>query len=140
MAESFYDATPGKKLPTGEVVTIVDVEAKILQIDAELEELVHEHYSASQNAAEAAADWKMHKSRVAVSLANEGKRSAEDFREAKALVSTDRNGTKGEDLYRRHLMTEAEEKSVEKHMRALMARLSGLQSIARGLRSATGLE
>ena len=126
----------GAMLP--EVPGIAEIEQRIMRCDDELAELVEEHYNAAEEAATAEADWKAHRDRVLVLLADRPDKEAADIREARAKAArvdgSDPNSLKGEDLYRVYKILEAREKSIDRHIRAVQTRVSGLQSIARGIR------
>lgn len=133
-------AQPGSLL-LPELPTLGEIEQRIMRVDNELEELVEEHYTAAEEAASAEADWKAHRDRILVWLADTGDKEAADIREARAKrakVEWDSEMT-GEDLYRVYKIREAREKSIDRQIRAIQIRATSLMSVARGIRQASGL-
>ena len=121
--------------------TLGDVERRIMRCDDELAQLVEDHYRAAEEAAEAEADWKQHRDRVLVALADNGEKEAADIREARAkrtrVNPRDPESVLGEDLYRLYKILEAKEKSIDRHIRAIQTRATALMSVARGIRGQT---
>jgi hypothetical protein len=121
--------------------TLGDVERRIMRCDDELSRLVDEHYKAAEEAAAAEADWKQHRDRVLVSLADSGGKEAADIREARAkrtrVDPRDPESMLGEDLYRLYKILEARERSIDRHIRAIQTRATALMSVARGIRGQT---
>lgn len=162
MAHDYYDprsATPARHVdprarrnrPTADVdedgvklpplPTLGDVERRIMRCDDDLAQLVEDHYRAAEEAAEAEADWKRHRDRVLVALADSGEKEAADIREARAKRTRtdprDPESPLGEDLYRLYKILEAREKSIDRHIRAVQTRATALMSVARGIRGQT---
>lgn len=112
-----------------------------MRCDDELSRLVDEHYKAAEEAAAAEADWKQHRDRVLVSLADSGGKEAADIREARAkrtrVDPRDPESMLGEDLYRLYKILEARERSIDRHIRAIQTRATALMSVARGIRGQT---
>jgi len=129
----------GVRLPP--LPTLGDVERRIMRCDDDLADLVEDHYRAAEDAASAEADWKQHRDRVLVALADRGEKEAADIREARAkrarIDPTDPNSILGEDLYRTYKVLEARERSIDRHLRAVQTRATALMSVARGIRGAT---
>lgn len=126
---------------TGTIHSLAEVEERLLDADEELAELVESHYEIAEKAAEAEADWKQHRDRILVKLADEGTKEAADVREARArrarVDPQDLDSMTGDELYRIYKINEAAEKSVDRHIRALQTRMSALQSVAKGIRGET---
>lgn len=126
----------GAMLP--EVPSLGEIEQRIMRCDDELAELVQEHYNAAEDAATAEADWKAHRDRVLVLLADRPEKEAADIREARAKAAridgSDPLSLKGEDLYRAYKILEARERSISRHIYAVNTRVGGLQSVAKGIR------
>lgn len=149
--ESFQDATPAQRGPRtvadtggtsrrayvdGELLTMGEVEQRLMAADTELEHLVHEHMRLCEEAAHAEANWKGHRDRVIVQMLAKGERTAADTREAYARSGVDpETGQSGEELYRSYKLTEARAGSSARAMKALESRMSVLQTIASNLRS-----
>lgn len=128
-------------LPLPPLPTLGDIERRIMRCDDELAQLVEDHYKAAEEAAAAEADWKRHRDRVLVALADNGEKEAADIREARAkrtrIDPRDPNSELGEDLYRYYKILEAREKSIDRHIRAIQTRATALMSVARGIRGQT---
>jgi hypothetical protein len=128
-------------LPLRELPTLGEIERRIMRCDDELAELVEDHYKAAEEAAAAEADWKQHRDRVLVALADSGTKEAADIREARAkrtrIDPRDPESAIGEDLYRLYKILEAREKSIDRNIRAIQTRMTGLMSVARGIRGQT---
>ncbi len=124
-----------------ELPTLGEIERRIMRCDDELAQLVDDHYKAAEEAAEAEADWKRHRDRVLVALADSGEKEAADIREARAkrtrIDPHDAGSMLGDDLYRLYKILEAREKSIDRNIRAIQTRMTGLMSIARGIRGQT---
>lgn len=127
-------------LRTGEIPSLMDVESRILTYSDELAEITEQLYTVSRQRADAESAWKEHRGRIAVLIADSGARSSEDVREGEARERVNREGIRGDDLYRTYKIQEALEESVKQHQRSLQSQLSALQTIVRGLRQVTGLE
>jgi hypothetical protein len=112
-----------------------------MRCDDELAQLVEDHYRAAEEAAAAEADWKQHRDRVLVALADNGEKEAADIREARAkrtrVDPRNPDSELGEDLYRLYKILEAREKSIDRHIRAIQTRATALMSVARGIRGQT---
>lgn len=121
--------------------TLGDIERRIMRCDDELAQLVEDHYRAAEEAAAAEADWKQHRDRVLVALADNGEKEAADIREARAkrtrVDPRNPDSELGEDLYRLYKILEAREKSIDRHIRAIQTRATALMSVARGIRGQT---
>ena len=132
--------------------TLGDIERHIMKCDDELADLVENHYTAAEEAASAEADWKQHRDRQLIIIANApsddefmaaiGK--SQDMREAYAksirVHSSDPDSpVKGEDLYRTYKLLAAREVSIDRHIKSTQTRMTGLMAVARGIRSASGL-
>lgn len=130
----------GRPLP--EMPTLGEIERRIMRCDDELAELVEDHFHAAEETAEAESRWKSHRDRVLVIIANSPDTGAADIREAKAKRtredSTDPASPLGEDLYHTYKIMEAREKSIDRAIRAIQTRMTGLMSVAKGLREVTG--
>lgn len=130
----------GRPLP--ETPSLGEIEQRIIRCDDELAELVEDHFHAAEDTAEAESRWKGHRDRVLVILAASEEKSAADIREAKAKRTredpNDPASPLGEDLYRDYKIMEAREKSIDRAIRGLQTRMTGLMSVAKGLRSVTG--
>lgn len=130
----------GRALP--EMPTLGEIERRIMRCDDELAELVEDHFNAAEETAEAESRWKGHRDRVLVILAASEDKGAADIREAKAKRTredpNDSNSPLGEDLYHIYKIMEAREKSIDRAIRALQTRMTGLMSVAKGIRSVTG--
>lgn len=126
----------GGMLP--ELPTLGDIERRIMRCDDELATLVEDHYRAAEEAAAAEADWKQHRDRILVALADSGTKEAADIREARAKRTRtdphDPDSMLGEDLYRLYKILEAREKSIDRNIRAIQTRMTGLMAVARGIR------
>lgn len=126
-----------------EMVTLAEVERRIMRCDDEIARLVEDHFTAAEDAASAEADWKQHRDRCLVRIADRGDKEAADIREARAKVAFvdagDPKSLRGEDLYRTYKLLEAREKSVDRALRAVQTRASGLMSVAKGIRHPSGL-
>jgi hypothetical protein len=133
-----YDPVTGEALP--DIPTLIEVERRILLVDEQLAEAVEEYSKISELAAAAKAAWEEHRDLTIVEIVNTGDKGAKDTRSALAKDRISREGVPGEDLYRVHLITEAALESKGKHLYALQARLSALQTLCRGLRQVTGLD
>jgi len=125
-----------------EVPTLGEIEQRIMRCDDQLAELVDDHFNAAEETAEAEARWKGHRDRVLVILAASEDKGAADIREAKAKRTredpNEPDSPLGEDLYRIYKIMEAREKSIDRAIRALQTRMTGLMSVAKGIRAATG--
>jgi hypothetical protein len=121
--------------------TLGDIERRIMRCDDELAQLVEDHYRAAEEAASAEADWKQHRDRVLVALADNGGKEAADIREARAkrtrVDPRDPQSQLGEDLYRLYKILEARERSIDRNIRAIQTRATALMSVARGIRGQT---
>jgi hypothetical protein len=121
--------------------TLGEIERRIMRCDDELARLVEDHYRAAEDAASAEADWKRHRDRVLVALADSGEKEAADIREARAkrtrVDPTDTASMLGDDLYRLYKILEAREKSIDRNIRAIQTRMTGLMAVARGIRGQT---
>lgn len=123
---------------SNEIPIMGDVENRLLRAEFELAELTSIHMGLANDAAEAEADWKAHRDRVIVRIANSGDKMAADMREAHARMEIDpKTGMSGEDLYRRYKVTEAAAESSARAMRAIEARLGSFQTLAANLRKVT---
>lgn len=131
------DRATGAPLP--DMPTIMEVERRILLVDEQLAEAAEQYGRISELASSAKASWEEHRDLTIVDIVNKGEKGAKDTRVALAKDRISRDGVSGEDLYRTHLVTEAALESKGKYLYALQARLSALQSLYRGLRSASGL-
>ena len=124
-----------------ELPTLGEIERRIMRCDDELAELVDDHYRAAEEAAEAEAEWKRHRDRILVALADSGTKEAADIREARAKRTrtnpNDPDSMFGEDLYRLYKILEAREKSIDRNIRAIQTRMTGLMAVARGIRGQT---
>lgn len=124
-----------------ELPTLGEIERRIIRCDDELAQLVEDHYRAAEEAAEAESDWKRHRDRVLVALADSGEKEAADIREARAkrtrVKPDDPDSMIGEDLYRIYKIYEARERSIDRHIRAIQTRMTGLMSVAKGIRGVT---
>jgi hypothetical protein len=129
----------GELLP--ELPTLGEIERRIMRCDDELARLVEDHYRAAEEAAEAEADWKRHRDFVLVMLADSGTKEAADIREARAkrarVDGRDPNSPLGDDLFRLYKILEAREKSIDRNIRAVQTRMTGLMAVARGIRGQT---
>lgn len=129
----------GQMLP--ELPSLGEVERRIMRVDDELADLVEQHYSAAEQAAEAEADWKSHRDRILVGIADRGDKEAADIREARAkrarVDPSDPDSAIGDDLYRLYKIFEAREKSIDRHIRAVQTRATALMSVAKGIRGVT---
>lgn len=123
-----------------DIPSLMEVERRILACDGELGELVVDFSDLCDKAARAKAEWEEHRDRVIVGIANEGERTSEDVRLARAKLAMSARGLPGEELYRIYLITQAAADSCSKALNAVQARLSAQQTLVRGLRSATGLD
>lgn len=112
-----------------------------MRCDDELERLVEEHYDVAEQRATAEADWKQHRDKTLVWLADSGDKESADIREARAKRTrvSDGSDMRGEDLYRTYKILEARETSVDRQIRAVQTRMTGLMSVAKGIRAASGL-
>lgn len=123
-----------------------------MRCDDELADLVEQHYYAAEEAASAEADWKQHRDRCLLVVANASEFEAEkiaasksqDLREAYAKSMPthpyDEGNTElGEDLYRTYKILAARETSIDRHIKAVQTRATALMSVARGIRQASGL-
>ena len=121
--------------------TLGDIERRIMRCDDELAQLVEDHYRAAEEAAAAEADWKQHRDRVLVALADSGEKEAADIREARAkrtrVDPRNPDSELGEDLYRLYKILEARERSIDRNIRAIQTRATALMSVARGIRGQT---
>lgn len=128
-------------LPLPPLPTLGDIERRIMRCDDELAQLVEDHYRAAEEAAEAEANWKQHRDRILVMIADRGSKEAADIREARAkrtrIDATDPDSMMGEDLYRLYKILEARERSIDRHIRAIQTRATALMSVARGIRGQT---
>ena len=124
-----------------ELPSLGEVERRIMRVDDELADLVEQHYNAAEQAAEAEADWKRHRDRVLVAIADRGDKEAADIREARAKRSrvdpSDPDSAIGDDLYRLYKIFEARETSIDRHIRAIQTRATALMSVAKGIRGVT---
>ena len=124
-----------------ELPTLGEIERRIMRCDDELAKLVEDHYRAAEEAAIAEADWKRHRDRVLVQLADSGAKDAADIREARAKRThsdpRDPQSPLGDDLYRLYKILEAREKSIDRNIRAVQTRATALMSVARGIRGQT---
>jgi len=109
----------------------------MVRCDDELASLVEDLWTVSEERAMAEAAWKEHRDRVIVDIANSGDKGAKDIREAVAKERVSREGTPGDELYRAYLIMEAAEESTKRQLGAVQSRLSGLQSIRRGIGAVT---
>lgn len=132
------DRDTGEMLP--EIPSLMEVERRILACDTRLGELVEDYAEMTETAARAKAEWEEHRDRVIVGIAASGERTSEDVRLATAKLAISGNGLPGEELYRVYLITAAAAESCGKSLYAVQARLSALQTLARGLRQVTGLD
>lgn len=128
-------------LPLPSLPTLGEIERRIMRCDDELAQLVDDHYRAAEEAATAEADWKRHRDRVLVALADNGEKEAADIREARAkrtrVNPANPDSEIGDDLYRLYKILEAREKSIDRHIRAVQTRMTGLMAVARGIRGQT---
>jgi hypothetical protein len=124
-----------------ELPSLGEVERRIMRVDDELADLVEQHYSAAEQAAGAEADWKSHRDRILVAIADRGDKEAADIREARAkrarVDPSDPDSAIGDDLYRLYKIFEAREKSIDRHIRAVQTRATALMSVAKGIRGVT---
>lgn len=133
-----------------ELPTLGEIERRIMRCDDELEQLVEDHYNAAEEAASAEADWKRHRDRCLLAIANADETDdflkavgkSADLREAYAKgVRTDpddlSNPETGDDLYRLYKILEARERSIDRHIRAVQTRATALMSVAKGIRGQT---
>jgi hypothetical protein len=125
-----------------DVPTLAEVEKRIMFCDDELASLVEDHFAAAEEAAESESRWKAHRDRVLVMIANDPDipDGASDTREARAKMTReddDPDSPLGKDLYHSYKIMEAREKSVDRAIRALQTRMTGLMSIAKGIRQVT---
>lgn len=143
--EERRDAVPARHrdaLDSGhlnDLPTLAEVERRILEVDSALGERVEDLYRLSEYRAEAESRWEEHLARTVVDIVNSGNKGAKDIREAIAMDRISRDGIPGEELHRAKLLHEASESTCQAHMRALMSRLSALQTLHRGLSHVTGL-
>ena len=129
----------GALLP--ELPTLGEIERRIMRCDDDLADLVEQHYAAAEEAAAAEADWKQHRDRCLLKIANSdpddfvmkevGK--SQDLREAYAKGSRTRPDVEGdlevgEDLYRTYKILGARETSIDRHIRSVQTRMTGLMS------------
>lgn len=119
--------------------SLADIDQRLYDLEDELATTDTDYTTTAIDAARAEANWKLHKSRILVKIANSGDKMSEDLREAKAM-QTDDPTTKmsGEELYREYKLLEATERGLDRHMRAVSTRLSVYQSISKGVRSGGG--
>ena len=118
-----------------EPATMAEVEERLLRAESQLEELTTTHMSLADAAANAEADWKSHRDRVIVRIANSGERSAADYREAVARQEIDpETGKSGDELYRTYKVTEAAAESSARAMRSIESRLNSFQTLAANIR------
>lgn len=136
---------PGRRNERGgqgssEQQSLGDIEERMSTCEEELAALADALLTAEREAAEAKADWHRHRDTVLLHIANTAAdQGAKDTREARAKGETDpHTGMTGEDLYAKSLITEAHAKGVAKALAALQSRASLLQSLAKGVRYATG--
>ena len=115
---------------------MAEVESRLLRAEAQLEELTLTHMGLADAAANAEADWKSHRDRVIVRIANTGERTAADYREAMARQEVDPETQKsGDDLYRTYKVTCAAAESAARAMRSIEARLNAFQTLSANLRA-----
>lgn len=121
-----------------EMISLGEIEQRLIACDDELARLVDEHFYVSRDRAHAEADWKSHLGRVLVKIADAGDKGAQDIREARARAthvdSTDPDSPTGEDLYRTYKVLEAAESNTDRAVRALQTRMMGLMAVAKGVR------
>ena len=124
------------------IPSLGEIEMRLMRCDDELTRLTMEHYHAAEEAAEAESDWKRHRDRVLVMLADRSIKEAADIREARAKAARvdgrDPDSPKGEDLYHTYKLLEARERSIDRHLRAVQVRSTTLMSVAKGVRGAGG--
>lgn len=115
-----------------------EVEERILRAESELARLTQDHMNLAEAAAHAEADWKAHRDRIIVRIAAGDERTAADMREATARCEVDPvTGQSGDELYRHYKVTEARAESSARAMRAVEARLNGMQTISANIRRTT---
>lgn len=129
-----------RDIASGKIPSLMEVETKILAYSDALAAVVERMYEVSRQRADAEATWKEHRGVVAVMIADGGGRSSEDVREGEARARLNREGVRGDELYRAYKIQEALEESVKQHQRSLQSQLSALQTLVRGLRQVTGLD
>lgn len=119
----------------GRLLTMAEVEERIMRADDELADLTIQHMTLADRAANAEADWKAHRDRVILKAKDAEERTAADTREAMARGEVDPvTQRRGSDLYRSYKVAEAAADSSARAMRAIEARLNAFQTIAANLR------
>jgi len=123
-------------LPYAHLMSMGEVEERIIRAEEELVKLTETHMDLSERAAHAKADWMAHLSRVLVRLAHSGEKGASDTREAVARSEMDPiTGLEGNDLYRTYKVLTETAGAQARAMRAVESRVNAWQSIAANLRS-----
>lgn len=133
-----HDRETGERLP--DIPSLMEVERRILACDTRLGELVEEYAELVDTAARARCAWEEHRDRMIVFVADQGERTSEDVRLARAKQAISTSGMSGHELHQVYLITQGTADSCAKGLNAMQARLSALQTLARGLRSVTGLD
>lgn len=132
-----HDKITGEVLP--DIPSLMEAERKVLLYSDRLDSLVEDYVRLTKAEAEAQADWEEHHDRVALLVADSGKRSSQDLRKASAMAAMSTRGVMGEDLYRAWLIVKAASASCKVNVSAVQSQLSALQTSVKGLRAATGL-
>jgi hypothetical protein len=126
--------------------TLGTIEERMMLCDYEIEGLIHQHFSVSDAKASAEADWKKHRDRCLLAIASGDKTDplvasvgkSADLREAYAKKASS-DGKTGEELYETFKILESHEASLTLQIKALQSRMNLLMSMAKSIRSETGI-
>ncbi len=139
--ETWESATPVKRMgKSDDLSTLVDVEKRLMACDDALAELQDEIQPATKKAIESERAWLKHRDPIVIKVFHSDKRSGEDVRDAMARQKDAVDGTTGEELWQAYRAAQSLEKAVHMQIGTIQSRQSGLQTLARTLRKASGLE
>lgn len=143
MAESWNDAIPADRYRAGNPNnSLHNYNERIDDAVDKLLEAAEGHVTASKRRARYEVKWRRHLDKCLLMLAGKDNpaNKSEKSREAWARSQADGEGTLGDKLWEHYKLAEADEKSAEVYVRALQSALTGLQTNAKTVRAATGLD
>lgn len=108
--------------------------------DDALAELQDQIKPATREAINSEREWFKHRDPIVIKVFNSDKRTGEDVRDAMARQKDSSDGRPGEELWIAYREAQAIEKAIHKQIDTIQSRQSGLQTLARTLRKASGLE
>lgn len=127
------DVTP--LASSDDVVLLQDKERRLAAIEEDLEDDIGRLDTANDAAAQAKCAWEGHFARVTLQLAADGIKTSEQQRRAIAMESP-----AGQRMYYEMVGTEATASSLRTAMRTKADCIGALQTLIRGLRTATGID